>query len=100
MKPFFQNSKVNQSTIEILVGIREGAQSLLPTLGRSANLNEPWAPRSDTSRSLVLVFTAIVNYLAISNFDSLYFVKLSTQLYRVRVVGFTVVTTTPVRLQR
>ena len=40
----------------MLVGIRIFVgflKSLLPTLGRSANLNEPWAPRKDTSRSLV-----------------------------------------------
>ena len=42
-----QNSKVEQSKIEILVGISvfvEDSKSSLPTLGRSANLSEPWAP--------------------------------------------------------
>ena len=44
---FSQNSKVEQSQIEILVGMSvfvEDSKSLLPTLGRSTNLNEPWAP--------------------------------------------------------
>ena len=45
---FSQNSKVEQSQIEIVVGISifvEHVLSLLPTLGGSANLNEPQAPR-------------------------------------------------------
>ena len=53
---FSQNSKVEKGKIEILVGIRifvERFKSLLPMLGRSANLSEPWAPRKGTSRSLV-----------------------------------------------
>ena len=53
---FSQNFKVQTSKIEILVGVSvfvEGSKSLLPTLGRSANLSEPWAPRKDTSRSFV-----------------------------------------------
>ena len=44
---FSQNSKVEQSKIEILDGMSifaEHVLSLLPTLGRSAILNEPWAP--------------------------------------------------------
>ena len=39
--------EVQTSKIEILVGISvfvEDSKSLLPTLGRSANLSEPWAP--------------------------------------------------------
>ena len=56
---FSQNSKVEQRQIEILVNISicvEHVQALLPTLGRSANLNEPRAPRKDTSRSFVFLF--------------------------------------------
>ena len=51
---FCQNSQVEQRKIEILVGISffvEDSKSLLPTLGRSANLSEPWARRKDTSGS-------------------------------------------------
>ena len=51
---FSQNSKVEKGKIKILVGVSvfvEDSKSLLPTLGRSANLSEPWAPRKDTSRS-------------------------------------------------
>ena len=42
--------------IQILVSISIFAapcKSLLPTLGRSVNLSEPWAPRKDTSQSLL-----------------------------------------------
>ena len=52
---FSHNPKVDKSQIEIVFGINIFAEhflSLLPTLGRSANLNEPWAPRKDASRSL------------------------------------------------
>ena len=56
---FSQNSRVLKSKIHILVSISvfgEDSKSLLPTLGRSANLSEPWAPRKDTSRSFVQFF--------------------------------------------
>ena len=46
----FQSSK---SKIEIPVGISVfvvDSKLLLPTLGRSANLSEPWAPRKELSR--------------------------------------------------
>ena len=60
---FSQNFKIQKRKIEILVGIRifvEASKSLLPTLGRSANLSEPWAPRKDTSRSFAhFCFTEI-----------------------------------------
>ena len=52
---FSQNLKVEKSKIKILVGTSIFVvlcKSLLPTLGRSANLSEPWAPRKH-SRSLV-----------------------------------------------
>ena len=64
MKPLFsQNSKVSKSKIQILIGISvfvEDSKSLLPTLGRSANLSEPWAPRKDTSLSFVHLLTEIL----------------------------------------
>ena len=44
------------SKIQILVGMSIFAapyKSLLPMLGCSVNLSEPWAPRKDTSRGLV-----------------------------------------------
>ena len=70
MKSFFvQIQKLKKSKIQILVGISvfvEDSKSLLPTLGRSANLSEPWAPRKDTSRSFAhFLQTYIVKYLAI-----------------------------------
>ena len=63
---FSQNVKVQKSKIEILVGISffvEDSKSLLPTLGRSANLSEPWAPRKDTCRSFVHFDRNIVKHL-------------------------------------
>ena len=57
---FWQISKVDKGKIEILVGISvfvEDTKSLLPTLGRSANLSEPWVPRKDYSRSFVYFCT-------------------------------------------
>ena len=55
MKSLFVNiQSFLKSKMEILVGISvfvEASNSLLPTLGRSANLSEPWAPRKDISRS-------------------------------------------------
>ena len=45
---FLKIQKLQKRKIEIIVGISvfvEGSKSLLPTLGRSANLNEPRVPR-------------------------------------------------------
>ena len=58
--------QVSTCKIQILVGISvlvEDSKSLLPTLGRSANLSEPWA-------------TSFLKYLAISNFYSPYVMRL------------------------
>ena len=68
---FSQHSKVEKSKIDILVGISvfvEDSKSLLPTLGRSANLSEPWAPWKDISRSFVHFNRNAVKHLAISDF--------------------------------
>ena len=57
--------------MEILVGIRvfvEDSQSLLPTLGRSANLSEPWAPGKILVGVYYTVYRHILKHLAISNF--------------------------------
>ena len=76
---FCQNSKVQKSKIQILLGISifvAVCKSLLPTLGRSANLSEPWAPRKDTSRSFAHCYRNIVKLIAISNFTVyLYFMS-------------------------
>ena len=83
--------KLKKTQIEIIVGISvfvEDSKSLLPSLGRSANLSEPWAPRNDTGRSFVFVFTDILQHLAISSFYSLSFMRFFIQAYRVRVVSF------------
>ena len=47
----------------------EDSKSLLPTLGRSANLSERWAPRKDTSRSFVHILQKYCN--TFSNFKLL-----------------------------
>ena len=47
----------------------EPASELLPTLGWSVNLNEPWAPRKDTSRSFVhclCIYCEILSNFSIS----------------------------------
>ena len=62
---------VDKGKIEILVSISvfvEDSKSLLPTLGRSANLSEPWAPRKELSRRYATFYLQYTNRLAISNF--------------------------------
>ena len=71
---FSQNSKVEKLKIQILVGISifvEDSKSLLPTLGRSANLSKPWAPRKDTIRSFVHFYYLLKTYFAISKVDKI-----------------------------
>ena len=79
--------------IKILVGISifvEASKLLLPTLGRSANLSEPWAPRKDTSRSFAHFYINMFKYSAISNFYHLYFMRFLIKPFRVRVVSLRV----------
>ena len=61
--------RVFASKIEILVGIimfAEPVLSLLLTLGRSANLSEPWAPRKELSRRYAtLIIKKTAKHLAI-----------------------------------
>ena len=69
---FFSKFQSSTSNIEILVGVNvfvEHSKSLLPTLGRSANLNEPWAPRKELSRIYTTFEYNICNTL--SNFKLL-----------------------------
>ena len=58
----------------MLVGISvfvEDSNSLLPMLGRSANLSEPWAPRKDTSRRFVF-FTEMLQNIEQFNICAVY----------------------------
>ena len=90
---FSQNLQIQQSKIEILVVISvfvEDAKSLLPTLGRSGNLSEPWAPRKDTSRSFAHFFQTYCKILSNFKLSQSLFYETFIKPCRVRVVSFRV----------